>query len=111
MTTIEYFVTLYCLSGQVNKVAEWLPHTTRFNYPTTPALYQDAAIIHFVAQKEVVDTKHVPITPETLTRYRRFMQLRAAFQKSKQRALLNQLVTEFGSSYFFYYSFGQVGVK
>ncbi len=107
----EYLMTLYCLSGQVNKVAEWLPHTTRFSYPTTPPLYQEAAIIHFVAQKEIVDTKRVPIVPETLEQYKRFMQLRNAYQKSRQKALLSQLINEFGSSYFFYYSFGQVGIK
>ena len=107
----EYLMTLYLLTGQVGRVAELLPETTRFNYPSTPLLYQEAAIVHFVARKEVVDTRRVPITAETLNRYRRFMQLKAAFDKSKRRALLSQLIEEFGSSYFFYYAFRQVGIK
>ncbi len=107
----EYLMTLYCLTGQVNKVAEWLPYTTRFNYPVTPPLYQEAAVVHFVATKQVVNTKRIPIVPETLKRYTRFMQLNAAFQKNKQKALLRQLIEEFGSSYFFYFAFGQVGIS
>ncbi|MCF7973349.1 MAG: DUF6057 family protein [Phycisphaerae bacterium] len=107
----EYLMTLYCLTGQVNKVAEWLPYTARFPYPATPALYQEAAVIYFVARKEVVDTQRMPIAPETLKRCNRFMQLKTAFQKTKKKALLGQLIEEFGSSYFFYFAFGQVGIK
>jgi len=107
----EYLMTLYCLTGQVNRVAALLPQCARFNYPSTPALYQEAALIHSMAQKQAVDPKHIPIAPDTLKRFRRFTQLRTAFQQSKQKALLRQLIEEFGSSYFFYYAFRQVGLK
>jgi hypothetical protein len=107
----EYLMTLYCLAGQVNRVAALLPQSARFNYPSTPALYQEAAVVYFSAQKQDIDTKRTPITPDTLKRYRRFTQLRTAFQQRKQKALLGQLIEEFGSSYFFYHAFGQVGLK
>jgi hypothetical protein len=107
----EYLMTLYCLSRQVNKVAALLPQAARFNYPSTPALYQEAAVIYYMAQKKAIDTKRIPIAPDTLKRQRRFMQLNAAFQKTKQRALLRQLIEEFGSSYFFYHTFRRVGLK
>jgi len=107
----EYLMTLYCLTGQVNRVAALLPQCARFNYPSTPALYQEAAVVYFSAQKQDIDTKRTPITPDTLKRYRRFTQLRAAFQQRKQEALLGQLIEEFGSSYFFYHTFRQVGLK
>ncbi|MCP4451130.1 MAG: hypothetical protein GY809_06690 [Planctomycetes bacterium] len=107
----EYLMTLYCVTGQVHKVAQWLPHAARFNDPVTPPLYQEAALIHFASRKQAVDTNRIPIAPETIKRYERFMQLNTAFRKTRKKALLNQLIREFGSSYFFYLAFGQVGVK
>jgi hypothetical protein len=106
----EYLMTLYCLTGQVNKVAEWLPITARFRYRSTPALYQEAAMVYVATRKDAVDTQRL-IAPDILKRYHRFMQLKTAFQKTQQKALLGQLIEEFGSSYFFYLAFGQIGIK
>lgn len=107
----EYLMTLYCLTRQVDRVAAWLPQAARFNYPSPPVLYQEAAAVHLVAQNKGLDRESIPIAPETLKRYSRFTQLRAAFQKGRQKALLRGLIDEFGSSYFFYHAFGQVGLK
>lgn len=107
----EYLMTLYCLTGQLDKVTTLLPQTVRFKYPAIPAMYQEAAVLYFSSLKRDIDPQRLPIDPDTLRRYRRFVQLNTAFQRTKQKAQLGQLVREFGSSYFFYHSFRRVGIQ
>jgi hypothetical protein len=79
-------------------------------YPEIPALYQEAILIHFGSQGREVDLAVFNISPETFRRYEAFVQLGNAMESQDRQAVFNRLIREFGTSYFFYYTFGKVGL-
>jgi hypothetical protein len=57
-----------------------------------------------------VDLARYNISMETLQRYEIFAQITNAMQPQNQQAVLSRLIRDFGASYFFYYTFGHVGL-
>jgi hypothetical protein len=57
-----------------------------------------------------VDLAKFNISPETLRRYKAFAQLANTMRPQSQQAVLNSLIRDFGTSYFFFYTFGKVGL-
>lgn len=105
----EYLMACYLLTGKVDKVTENLHRLDDLGYRTPPTLYQEAALIHYVSQRHMPDVGRITISPETIKRYQRFVQIRTAMTSQNQREMLSQLIREFGASYFFYSAFGAVG--
>ena len=50
------------------------------------------------------------LSPETIERYETFVRISNAMQSQNRQAAFHQLIRDFGTSYFFYYSFGRVGL-
>lgn len=50
-----------------------------------------------------------PISPQTHQRYETFVQVLSLLQTPGRQAAFQRLIREFGTSDFFYYSFGRVG--
>ncbi len=106
----EYLMACYLLTGKVDKIVENLHRLDDLGYRATPTLYEEAALIHYGPQKQKPDLGRIKISPETIQRYQRFVQIRGSMQPQSQQATLNLLIREFGTSYFFYFAFGSVGL-
>jgi hypothetical protein len=98
------------LTGQVDKIVANAGRLRDLGYQGTPTLYQEAILIHFGSQGHEVDVAQFSITPETIRRYEAFVQLGNAMESRDRQAVLDRLIREFGTSYFFYYTFGHVGL-
>jgi hypothetical protein len=106
----EYLMACYLLTRQVDKVVTNMERLHDLGYQEIPTLYEEAILIYFGSQRQKVDVSKFNIKRETFERYMRFVQLRNAMQPGNRRAVLNRLVVEFGSSYFFYFTFGRIGL-
>ena len=106
----EYLMACYLLTGRVDRIAENMDRLDDLGYQSIPTLYQEAILIYYGARKQSVDLTRFRISRETLQRYRTFVQIRGAMQPQNRQAVLNRLIRDFGTSYFFYYSFGRVGL-
>jgi hypothetical protein len=81
-----------------------------FNYDGIPTLYEEAMLIYFGSRGGKVDLNKSSIRRETFDRYVKFVQLRNSMRPDNRHIVLKRLISEFGSSYFFYTTFGRVGV-
>ncbi|MDI6450847.1 DUF6057 family protein [Anaerobaca lacustris] len=106
----EYLMACYLLTGKVDKIVENLHRLDELGYHTTPTLYEEAVLIHYGAQRQKPDLGRIKISPGTIQRYQRFVQIRGSMQPQTQQATFNLLIREFGTSYFFYFAFGSVGL-
>jgi hypothetical protein len=106
----EYLMACYLLTKQVDKIVANMGGLHDLGYQGTPTLYQEAILIHFGSQGRKVDVGKFNISPETIRRYEAFVQLGNAMESQDRQAVLNRMIREFGTSYFFYYTFGQVGL-
>lgn len=106
----EYLMACYLTTRQLDKIVVHLERLPDLGYEGIPTLYEEALLIHVGSQGRQVDLNKYPISPKTIQRYTKFVQLRKALQSQNRQAVLNRLVTEYGRSYFFYFVFGQVGV-
>lgn len=107
----EYLMAAYLLTGQVDKIVANVGRLDDLGYRTIPTLYEEAILIHFGLRGEKLDVTKFNMKPETIQRYIKFVQIRNAMQPLNRSATLNRLVREFGASYFFYFTFGRVGLS
>jgi hypothetical protein len=106
----EYLMACYLLSGRVDKIVENMGRLHDLGYPRIPTLYEEAILIYHGSQGGQVDLAKFNISPETLRRYKAFAQLANTMRPQSQQAVLNSLIRDFGTSYFFFYTFGKVGL-
>jgi hypothetical protein len=106
----EYLMACYLLTGRVDRIAANMDRLRTLGYPKIPTLYEEAILIHFGTQGRSVDLARFPISQETLQRYETFVPIHNAMQSPNHQLALTRLIREFGTSYFFYYSFGKVGL-
>jgi hypothetical protein len=106
----EYLMACYLLTGQVDKIATNMERIGDLGYQAIPTLYEEAILIYFGSQRKKVDLNKFNIKRDTFERYAKFIQLRNAMRGQNRQAVLGRLVAEFGSSYFFYFTFGRVGL-
>jgi len=67
-------------------------------------------IIYFGSRNQKIDLNKFNIRRETIDRYRKFVELRNSMRPHNRQVVLNHLISEFGDSYFFFCTFGCVGV-
>ncbi len=106
----EYLMACYLLTSRVDKIAANAPRLRSLGYREVPTLYQEAIAIHCGSQGRPVDLSALGISVETVQRYETFVRLVRAMQTQNRQAVLQTLIRDFGTSYFFYCSFGYVGV-
>lgn len=106
----EYLMACYLLTGRVDKIAMNMERLHVLGYQAIPTLYEEAILIYFGSQGQKVDLNKFNIKRNTFERYTKFVQLRNAMQPQNRQAVLRRLIVEFGSSYFFYFTFGRVGL-
>ena len=106
----EYLMACYLLTGRVDKIATNMERPGDLGYQEIPTLYEEAILIYFGSQGQKVDLNKFNIKRNTFERYAKFVQLRNAMRPNNRQAVLGRLIVEFGSSYFFYFTFGRVGL-
>jgi MFS family permease len=106
----EYLMACYLLTGRVDRIAENVARLRELGYPAIPTLYEEAILIHYADPRRKADLAGFDISPETVRRYEAFLSSRGAMQSQNYQAMLHRLIRDFGTSYFFYFSFGQVGL-
>jgi hypothetical protein len=98
----EYLMACYLLTGRVDKIVDNIGRLDDLGYRAIPTLYAEEILVYVSKFK---------ISPETIQRYVTFIQLRNSMGPQNRSLVLNRLVREFGSSYFFYITFGRVGLS
>jgi hypothetical protein len=106
----EYLMACYLLTGQVDKIVANMGRARDLGYPEIPTLYQEAILIHFGSQGRKIDLDVFNISTETFRRYEAFVRLGNAVDSQDRQAVFNRMIREFGTSYFFYYTFRKVGL-
>ncbi|MBN2132632.1 MAG: hypothetical protein JW741_24235 [Sedimentisphaerales bacterium] len=106
----EYLMACYLLTGRADKVVANMERLGELGYQEVPVLYEEALLIYLDSQKRKIDLSTLNLRPETIQRYMKFVQLRNSVQPHNRQAVLQRLIVEFGHSYFFYFTFGCVGV-
>jgi hypothetical protein len=106
----EYLMASYLLTGQLDKIADNIERLNGLGYRNIPTLYEEALLIYLSSKKQKIDSSRFNISPQTIQRFYKFGQLRTTMQPFNRQDVLNRLILEFGSSYFFFYTFGTVGV-
>jgi len=107
----EYLMACYLLTGRADKVVANMERLGELGYQEVPVLYEEALLICLDSQKRKVDLSKLNLRPETVQRYMKFVQLRNSVRPHNRQAVLKRLIVEFGHSYFFYFTFGCVGVS
>ena len=106
----EYLMACYLLTGRVDKIVENMGRLPDLGYQAIPTLYEEAILIHYGSREQAVDLDKFNVSPETLHRYEAFAQIRNTMGPQNSQAVLSRLIRDFGTSYFFYYCFGRVGL-
>jgi hypothetical protein len=99
----EYLMACYLLAGQLEKIAENIGRLNKLGYQDVPTLYEEAMLIYYGSRGQKLNLKELNIKRETIERYKRFVQLCNSMQTQSQQVVLQHLIGEFGTSYFFYY--------
>jgi hypothetical protein len=106
----EYLMACYLLTGRADRIVANMERLNELGYQEIPTLYEEAILIYFGSQGQKVDLNKFNIKRDTFERYAKFVQLRNAMQSQNRQAILRRLIVEFGGSYFFYFTFGRVGL-
>jgi hypothetical protein len=101
----EYLMACYLLAGQADKIAANMGRLEGLGYREIPTLYEEAMLIHYRRQRQPVNPATLAISRAVIERYERFVQLNNSLSAQNRATVLQQLVHEFGTSYFFYYRF------
>jgi hypothetical protein len=101
----EYLMAFYLLGGGLEKLAANVGRLSNLGYREIPTLYEEAMLIYQGMHGRRPDIGQLEIKPETIERYNRFVRLYRSMQPQNRQAVLQRLVREFGTSYFFYYRF------
>jgi len=105
----EYLMACYLVAKRVDKIVENADRLHDLGYQKIPTLYEEAILIHCGSTGQQVDLARFPISGETLQRYEAFVRTVSAMKSQDRQAVFNSLIHDFGTSYFFYYTFGCVG--
>ncbi len=107
----EYLMAGCLLTGQVEKIAAHAHRLNDLGYKEIPTLYQEALLIYYGSKEMRIDLDASGISVETFRRYQTFVQIRNATPPQNQQIPSDRLIREFGSTYFFYFTFGRVGLS
>ena len=101
----EYLMACYLLAGRLDNIAANIGRLEQLGYQDVPTLYEEAMLIYYGLHGRQLDLNKLNIKRETIERYKRFLQLYNSMQPHNRQVVLQHLLREFGTSYFFYYKF------
>jgi hypothetical protein len=106
----EYLMAWYLLTRQLERFERSLDRLDDFDYSRIPRHYEEAMLLYAAESRKPVDLRGRQISPETVERYKGFVQIYQSYWKNKQAAM-SELASHYGDSYFFYYLYGFSGVQ
>lgn len=107
----EYLMSYYLLTMNLDSFVYYFRGARNFDYSELPTHYEEALVL---AQKlkdapqAIPDSNGKQPQAETIQRFKRFNEQVALRSNDLQRAKI-ELVAEFGSTYWYYYTFGASG--
>jgi len=101
----EYLMAAYLLAGQIDKIEANIGRLQDLGYSEIPTLYEEAILIGYGARQQRLDLTKIPVNRQTIERYKKFAQLSDSMRPANRETVYQQLLQEFGTSYFFYYRF------
>lgn len=101
----EYLMTCYLLAGQLENIVANIEHLADLGYQEVPPLYEEAMLLYHAARSQRLNLTKLNLKRETFDRYTRFVKLCNSMQGHNRKGALQQLTREFGTGYFFYYTF------
>ncbi len=93
------------ISWIILKIAETMAYADHQGYEKIPILYEEATLLYHALRSQRLNLKELNIKRGTFERYKQFVTLCNALKGSNRQAVQQQLTREFGTSYFFYYTF------
>jgi len=102
---LEYLMACYLLAGELETIAVNLGRLADLGYQEIPSLYEEAMLIYQGMYGRKPDLGEFKIKSGTIERYNRFVRIYNSIQPQNRQVVLQQLIREFGTSYFFYYRF------
>ena len=110
-TAFEYLMAYYLLTMNLDSFVYYFHGARNFDYSELPAHYEEALVL---AQKlkgaplAIADINGKQLRTETIQRFERFNEQVALRSNDLPRAKI-ELAAEFGSTYWYYYTFGASG--
>jgi len=99
----EYLMACYLLAGQLDKIADNIGRLNHLGYQDVPTLYEEAMLLYYGSRGKKLNLNELNIKRETIERHKRFVQLCNSMQTQNQQVVLQHMIGEFNTSYFFYY--------
>ena len=106
----EYLMSLYLLTGQLEKFVQNLDRLDDFGFSQFPPLYEEAMLVYVNIARKPVNLRGRLLSAESRQRFDGFNQVLNDFGKNKQAAF-NTLAKDYWDSYFFYYVYGRQGAE
>jgi len=106
----EYLMSLYLLTGQLEKFVQNLDRVDDFGFPQFPRLYEEAMLVYVNIAGKPVNLRGRLLSAESRQRFDGFNQVLNDYGKNKQAAF-NTLAKDYWDSYFFYYVYGRQGAE
>jgi len=101
----EYLIAYYLLTGRPGNAAEAISRAAERGFHTLPRHWQEALCITMSQDSAwAARAADLPIQPETMDRFDRFMQRYSVLENDPATAP-RELQAEFGDSYFYFYTF------
>lgn len=98
----EYLMSLYLLTGQLEKFVQNLDRSEDFGLSKFPQLYEEAMLVYVNITGKPVNLRGRLLSTESRQRFDGFNQVLNDYGKNKQAAF-NTLAKDYWDSYFFYY--------
>ncbi len=106
----EYLMSLYLLTGQLEKFVQNLDRLDDFGFSQFPPLYEEAMLVYVNIAGKPVNLRGRLLSAESRQRFDGFNQVLNNYGKNKQAAF-NTLAKDYWDSYFFYYVYGRQGAE
>jgi len=106
----EYLMSLYLLTGQLEKFVQNLDRLDDFGFSQFPRLYEEAMLVYVNIAGKPINLRGRRLSSESRQRFDGFNQVLNNYGKNKQAAF-NTLAKDYWDSYFFYYVYGRQGTE
>jgi len=104
----EYLMAWYLLTKQLDKFANNLDRLDDFNYPQIPPVYEEAILIYETIVGGKAPLKGRKVSRQTYMKAAGFSKLYASIRGNSPAVAATLTEKDYGDTYFFYYTFGDV---
>ena len=108
----EYLMAWYMMTNQLDKFVQNIERLNDFGYPDIPRLYEEAILIYVYQTEKLVLLNGSWGSPESRQRLDNFIRIYDRYRYGRdEQAAFDELVKNYGNSYFFYNIYRFSGMK